>query len=127
MGIAATAQEQPSTSRLIAIARRRQSRANASARKAERLNREREVVIRLSARALRHGFAFSLLQLDYRYWQLRSCGWDILTKELSRGADDKPCSPDASATWRWWVALHWRQREQIRVASLLERRRAARA
>jgi hypothetical protein len=103
---------------------RRFARADKTARRIERENREKKAVIRLSTRALRHGFAFSLLQLDHRYWCLKSCGWDILTKEYARDDDGQPCLPENTPIWRWWVSMHWRDRDAIRKASIFSRRHA---
>lgn len=113
----------PSPTRLEKVHRQRRAREVESQRKAEREKREKQAVVRLSARALRRGFALDLLQLDYRYWTLRTCGWDILApyNPYCVNAAGVACDPGESVVWLWWAGLHYKTRDKLRAMTLEDR------
>jgi hypothetical protein len=100
----------------MAVERRRANRAARSA-SAHAKREQREAVQRETARRMvvrfYGGHHVHLMQLDYRYWQARSCGWDPASKELALSDRGTPCSPHESSFWRFWVCVHWRQREEL--------------
>lgn len=107
---------------LQAVLRRRENRRaalRAETRKdAERERFERDVATRMKRLIFGAEAIPDLILIDYRYWQLRACGWDVVAdKSLRRGSDGKPCDPSECQTWVWWTGLHWTQRRAIRGMS----------
>lgn len=125
----ATMTEQPKSIRAEQVRQNRQLMREARrANEQRRLAAEREATIRLSYRAARRGAVFSLFHLDIRYWQLRSCGWDVLAINAAGetiwavDANGDPCDPEESVVWQWWRGLHWQERRKVREMSLADKR-----
>lgn len=99
-----------------AVARRRANRqARSTSDRSRREQREafqRETARRMVVRffAGRH---VHLMQLDYRYWQARRCGWDPVALHVALADSGLPCDPHESSFWRFWVCVHWRSRDEL--------------
>jgi hypothetical protein len=55
---------------------------------------------------------------DWRYWQLRKCGWDLRDPELRQsdsraGARVSYLDLTLSPVWRWWCGLHHETRKMF--------------
>lgn len=102
--------------KIAAVANRRLNRASARrherTRAEERQHHEREVAVRMVARFF-PGAPVSLILLDYRYWQLRRCGWDLMKPEYSRTALGRACDPYDSHLLYFWGRLHHKTRDKI--------------
>jgi hypothetical protein len=99
-----------------AVGRRRLNRAarrqHERHRQEERQRHEREVAVRMTARFF-PGEPVRLILLDYRYWQLRRCGWDLIKPEYSQTAAGRPCDPYDSHVLYFWSRLHHKVRDKI--------------
>lgn len=99
-----------------AVARRR---SNRQARTVAEMSRreQREAAQRETARRMLVRFYggrhVHLMQLDYRYWQARRCGWDPVSVNVAVSDTGLGCDPHESSFWRFWVCVHWRQREEL--------------
>lgn len=102
--------------KFAAVANRRLNRASARQherqRQEQRQQHEREVAVRMAARFF-PGEPVSLILLDYRYWQLRRCGWDLMKPEYSRTAMGRLCDPHDSHLLYFWGRLHPKTRDKI--------------
>lgn len=102
--------------KIAAVANRRQNKASAREherkRQEQRQQHEREVAVRMSGRFF-PGQPVQLILLDYRYWQLRRCGWDLLKPEYSRTAMGRACEPYDSHLLYFWSRLHHKTRDKI--------------
>jgi len=85
-------------------------------RREQREQRERLVAVRMRTRFYK-GHPVGLLAMDYRYWQLRRCGWDLLSADYARNARGEPCDPQDSHLWWFWTRLHYRDREKLVLLS----------
>lgn len=107
-------------SKSVAVANRRANRAARSlserAKREQREARDRDVADRMTKRFYA-GQMPSLMVLDYRYWQARRCGWDMLGEMLARDPFGRPCDPHAGVTWHFWKGLHYKTRSQLVVLS----------
>jgi hypothetical protein len=77
-----------------------------------RQQRDREV----AARLVRKFFAADppdLVVIDYRYWQLRRFGYDLLRDGIALDLAGHPCPPMQSQAWDWWTELHYEQRDKL--------------
>ena len=79
--------------------------------------RRRDVAARMVRRFF-GGQTPDLVVLDYRYWQARRCGWDVLDEQwrrVGRMPNGSPvlCEPTETATWRWWTELNYKRRDAL--------------
>ncbi len=114
---------------LQAIENRRRNRRAASAAKADRRNRrpaaerEQAVAVRMKRRFF-SGEDIDLMLLDYRYYQIRRCGWDVLSEGVRTIGHDRAggrilCDATDTVQWRWWCSLHPKERNVLVVLSEL--------
>jgi hypothetical protein len=110
-----------SPDRTAAVANRRTNRAARKSIEREKREKrealERQVAHRMTERFYR-GQMPSLMVLDYRYWQARRCGWDMLSKELAIDPLGRPCDPHVGETWCFWKRQHYKHRAQLVTLSI---------
>jgi hypothetical protein len=79
----------------------------------ERLKFEQGVAVRMTARFYPDLDTIPLMLLNYRYWQMRRCGWDAMSKRFAIDLFGRPVDPHDGVTWNWWCRIHWSHREKI--------------
>lgn len=102
------------------IADNRAAYKAAKRQKAKQRDEQQRIIVHRMIRRLYMGKEPShFLCYDYRYWQARRCGWDLLSKEFALDAAGKPCDPWDGEVWDWWRSIHPQQREYIADHSLV--------
>lgn len=97
----------------LSVQNRRDNRAalqrSRRMRERDRLEFEAQVACKMNARFF-NGRIPSIIVLDYRYWQMRRCGWDVVDDRspFNEGLDPRECS-----CWKWWTGIHWQQRANM--------------
>lgn len=88
-----------------AIERRRANRKARNEMKRLRREREAKIAKRMFQRFYQNGRPVNLILLDYRYWQARRCGWDVMATSIRGKVEPNDCE-----TWQWWTGLHYESR-----------------
>jgi hypothetical protein len=82
------------------------------ARRQRREEYERSLAKRMTVRFY-GSMPASIMVLDYRYWMLRRCGWDVLTQRWSIDDDGNATDAANSTIWKWWGRLGCDRRAEL--------------